>query len=755
MSGTDFSGLDTSMMDLFVMELEQHSQALETGLVAAEELQDAKAVEPLMRAAHSVKGAARIMGIGVVADMAHVMEDLLVAVQDGKRVLDEALADQLLAANDLLRRMAKVPEQEMVTYLGEQEEALEAMTQQLRGVGEKKQAVVAPPVVEEPLVQEEPVVVEEAVVREEAKASSQPKDQRVVRVQAESLNRLMGLAGEFLVESRWMGRFCDALQLIKNTQREAGSLMEKSMELQAEGQSEEEICKMMADARTRLDGAQEQILQHIDQVEQYVRRQEQLSDRLYNEVIVSRMRPFSDGLHGFPRMVRDVAKQLGKQVELMIQGAATPVDRDIQDRLEAPLNHLLRNAVDHGLECPEERQAAGKPPKGRILLEAQHRAGMLHITVQDDGHGVDLERLRAKAIDRGHVTEAMAADLSEHELLQFLFLPGFSTAGKVTDISGRGVGLDVVHAAMREVGGSVNVVSEWGQGTAFHLELPLTLSVLRTLVVRVGGEQFAFPLSRIDRIQEVADGQLATLEDRLYYVEEGEQIALVPAGQILGVQPEKKSPGALHQVVLISDSMARYAVEVDAFVGQRELVVLPLDRRLGKVQNISAGAIREDGSPLLIVDVEDLVRSIDRLVLHGKPQVRREVRLEEQREVRRILVVDDSLTVREVERKLLAAHGYDVTTAVDGMDGWNVLQRETFDLVLTDVDMPRMNGIELVRKIRQVHAYAELPVMIVSYKDREEDRLAGLDAGANYYLTKSSFHDDVLIQAVVDLIGKA
>ena len=470
MSGTDFSGLDTSMMDLFVMELEQHSQALETGLVAAEELQDAKAVEPLMRAAHSVKGAARIMGIGVVADMAHVMEDLLVAVQDGNRVLDEALADQLLAANDLLRRMAKVPEQEMVTYLGEQEEALEAMTQQLRGVGEKKQAVVAPPVVEEPVVQEE------AVVREEAKAPSQPRDQRVVRVQAESLNRLMGLAGEFLVESRWMGRFCDALQLIKNTQREAGSLMEKSMELQAEGQSEEEICQMMADARTRLDGAQEQILKHIDQVEQYVRRQEQLSDRLYNEVIVSRMRPFSDGLHGFPRMARDVAKQLGKQVELMIQGAATPVDRDIQDRLEAPLNHLLRNAVDHGLECPEERQAAGKPIKGRILLEAQHRAGMLHITVQDDGHGVDLERLRTKAIDRGHVTEAMATELSEHELLQFLFLPGFSTAGKVTDISGRGVGAGC--GACGHAGGGGQCECGVGMGTGDSLSFGTAVDIV-------------------------------------------------------------------------------------------------------------------------------------------------------------------------------------------------------------------------------------------------------------------------------------
>ena len=238
----------------------------------------------------------------------------------------------------------------------------------------------------------------------------------------------------------------------------------------------------------------------VESLETFARGSEDLSSRLHHEVLASRMRPLADGIRGFPRLVRDLARELGKQARFEVDGETTGVDRDILDRLEAPLNHLIRNALDHGVESPEERRAAGKPAVGTIRLEARHRAGMLQIVLGDDGRGVDLERLRAKVVERGLTTAAMARRLGEAELLDFLFLPGFSTKEQVTAVSGRGVGLDVVQSMVHSVRGSVRVASRPGKGTRFILQFPITVSVIRALLVEIAGEPYAFPLSRIDRI---------------------------------------------------------------------------------------------------------------------------------------------------------------------------------------------------------------------------------------------------------------
>lgn len=751
---------DMSLTDIFRMDLQEHARALDQGLVAVEADASAGRIETLMRAAHSIKGSSRIIGIDVMGALAHVMEDIFLSVQKNALTLTGALVDTLLQANDLFMSAAERPAEQLAESVRAEEPRYRELITHLASIRDGKvpsdsAAPGAAPVTERKAAPAAPQVAEPAQATP-APPPSVPEradnsDARVVRVQAGSLSRLMGLAGEFLVETRSMRRFSEAMQEIKGLQRELGTELDRDME---------QIRQLSTDLRFseavqhRLEDAQSRTLGTIERFEQFSRRLEQLSDRLYNEVITSRMRPFSDGLHGFPRMVRDVARQLGKDVVYVVEGENTPVDRDILDRLEAPLSHLIRNAVDHGLEMPEDRTARGKKRQGRITLNAEHRAGMLHITVRDDGRGVDREKLKKKALERKHVTPEMAEQLSDAEWLQFLFLPGFSTAEKVSDISGRGVGLDVVHAMVREVGGGVTVQSEQGKGTAFCLELPLTLSVLRTLVIRVCEQQFALPLSRIDRLVIVDEAQVETLEDRRFFTLDNEHLGLVQASQVLGL-PVQGGQDDAHPVLVISDAMSRYAVEVGEFIGQRDLVVLPLDARLGKIPNISAGAIREDGSPLLILDVDDLVRSIEHLLTYGKPVAGERAAGPREQRVKRILVVDDSITVREVERKLLTGKGYEVTVAVDGVEGWNVLQSGVFDLVVSDVDMPRMNGIELVERIKSSPQYAATPVMIVSYKDREEDRLRGLRAGANYYLTKSSFHDETLVQAVVDLIGEA
>jgi two-component system sensor histidine kinase and response regulator WspE len=388
-----------------------------------------------------------------------------------------------------------------------------------------------------------------------------------------------------------------------------------------------------------------------------------------------------------------------------------------------------------------------------LRLEARHVAGMLSITLTDDGRGIDLERLRRKVVDRNLTSADMAAHMSEAELLEFLFLPGFSTADNVTEVSGRGVGLDVVHSMVHAVGGQVRIETRAGQGTRFHLQLPLTLSVIRAVLVQIAGEPYAFPHNRIDGLVRTARGDLRSLEDRQYFELDGENVGVVLARQVLQL-PIEDSSGEDVCVVLFSNRGRRYGLVVDGFHGEQDLVVRPLDARLGKVPNVSAAAILDDGSPVLIADLDDLHRSIEKLLHEG--HLRRAGRAPEQQVRRqRILVVDDSITVREVERQLLAGRGYDVETAVDGIEGWNLVREGHFDLVVTDIDMPRMNGIELVRRLKAEPRLQSIPVVIVSYKDRQEDRRQGLDAGANFYLTKSRFHDETLIEAVQELIGAA
>jgi two-component system sensor histidine kinase and response regulator WspE len=401
------------------------------------------------------------------------------------------------------------------------------------------------------------------------------------------------------------------------------------------------------------------------------------------------------------------------------------------------------------------RRARGKPPEGTITLEARHSAGALFISVTDDGGGIDIGALRRTVVNRKLASEATAERLSEAELLEFLFLPGFSMRDAVTDVSGRGVGLDAVQDVVRQVRGSVRVTQETGVCTRFLLQLPLTLSVIRSLIVEVAGEPYGLPLAHVTHTLVLPAAAIDMLEGQQHFSFDGRRIGLVTAHQILDAGAFQARGDTL-DVVVIGQGAASYGVVVDRFLGERMLVVQPLDKRLGKVRNIAAGALMENGDPLLIADIDDWLRSVEKLVAGGElGRVGAGAARAAEKSAKRVLVVDDSLTVRELERKLLASRGYDVTVAVDGMDGWNAVRGERFDLVVTDIDMPRLDGIELVTLIRRDAQLANTPVMIVSYKDRAEDRQRGLDAGADYYLAKGSFHDQTLLDAVRDLIGEA
>ena len=764
-----------SLLALFHEEAQTQTRVLSTGLLTLERAPtDAAALEACMRAAHSLKGAARIVGLQDGVDVAHRMEEWFVAAQRATLVLTAAHIDVLLRGTDLLLRVGQ-PGTAGQLPRAEVEAVLAAFSAPERAAAAPVAATFANPdaAAEDAMMKAAlallnaevaalstaPVPAPEpaAPAPHRAPIDSTRDPHRMLRVRADNLDRLLSLSGESLVESRWLKPFGESMLRVKRSHRAATLALDALYETLVERLDQHADADMHAalnDVRQMLGHMQQTLGEHIDDLDRFDRRSTHLAQQLYDEALQCRMRPFGDATHAYPRVVRDLARSLGKQVRFNIVGEATQVDRDILDMLDAPLGHLLRNAVDHGVETPEARETQGKASEATITLEARHSAGKLLITVADDGAGIDLEAVRAAVVRRGLSDADTASRLSDHELLDFLLLPGFSMREHVTDVSGRGVGLDAVHEVVKAVRGTVRIHNEPGRGTRFMLQLPLTLSVIRSLLVDVGGEAYAFPLAYVRRTLELARPEIDMLEGQQHFSFEGRPVGLVTAHQLLGTQPPGEARDSV-PVVVIGEGAETYGIAVDRFLGERMLVVQPLDARLGKVRDIAAGALMENGDAVLIVDVDDLLRSVDKLVRGGqldKVQRAQGVAVQHRKHV---LVVDDSLTVRELERKLLEKRGYAVTVAVDGMDGWNALRGADFDLVVTDIDMPRMDGIELVTLIKRDAALKALPVMVVSYKDREEDRRRGLDAGADYYLAKGSFHDEALLDAVRDLIGEA
>lgn len=758
-----------SMMDLFRMEAEGQTQLLTDGLLAMERGGgSATTVDSLMRAAHSIKGAAAIVGLGAVVQLAHAMEDAFIAAQDKRLELTPPRIDLLLSGVDLIAQVSGQSENEVASWLIKHGERIATLVSAIAAIGAWEGGpAAAPSAPPAPFIQRDEDADEVAAAMaamaaldsagEVPEAAPEPAaEQPATRGQARSgqnFDRLLALASESRINAHQLRPFIASLQRFKRNQ----GLLFQSMEQLHEAivkSGDPGLIDKATQAVQKAHPLKQFILEHMADIESYERRLLVGSKSMVDEVLTLRMRPFRDGVGPFPRMVRDLARSLGKEAQLIISGEETLVDRDILARIESPLNHMLRNAVDHGIEEPGARMAAGKPALGTITLEARHRAGMLNIEIRDDGRGVDLERIRRNVVKRKMASADMAQAMSAPELMEFLFLPAFSLKETTSEISGRGVGLDIVHQAIREQNGTVRAESDPGQGFRTSITLPLTQSVVRALVVDIQNEAYAIPIVKVERVLKVAQADIHTLENKQFFDFGGEHIGLVSASQVLELGQMQAGAEEL-AVVVIGSGLRRYALVVDAIRGEQSLAVQALDQIFGKLRDISSAALLDDGAPVLILDVPDLLLSIDKLLGEGALHQLSGERGGAQHKVKRILVVDDSLTVREMERKLLHGRGYQVDIAVDGIDGWNVVRSGDYDLVITDVDMPRMDGIELVALIKKDLHLHQLPVMIVSYKDRAEDRARGMSAGADYYLTKGSFHDETLLDAVFELIGEA
>jgi two-component system sensor histidine kinase and response regulator WspE len=747
-----------SMLDLFRMEADGQTQILTDGLLAFERRNDPAAVESMMRAAHSIKGAASIVGLEMIVQLAHGMEDAFIAAQAGKLKLTPNRVDALLAAVDLIVQCSRV-NGDLNAWLATNSAQVSKTMNDVQGIAFLPEPVVLPSVAAAPVPVPATVAAAEALPAPAAEASADGAAEQSVPGRslppmktAQNFDRLLALASEARINAHQLHPLIQGIQRHKRNQAALFAVLEDVMEA-ASRTSDPALKEKALLAIQKSQPLKQFMLEHITDMENFERRLLMGSENMVDEVLSLRMRPFRDGIQHFPRMVRDLARNLGKDVVLHVEGEDTLVDRDILLRVESPLNHMLRNAVDHGMESPQERLAAGKPATGTILMEARHRAGMLNIEISDDGRGVDPEKIRRTVIERKMATEQMVAAMSHAELLEFLFLPAFSLKGGITEISGRGVGLDIVHDTIRQQNGTVRIESELGKGFRTSITLPLTQSIVRALVADVKGEAYAIPIVKVERVIMVPQGSVHTLENKQFFDHEGEHLGLVAAAQVLelgDMEHAEEMP-----VVVIGNGTRRYALVVDKIRGEESLAVQAIDPIFGKMRDISAAALLDDGEPVLILDVPDLLLSVEKLLEEGGLHQLTRADHGGRRRMKRILVVDDSLTVREMERKLLVGRGFEVDIAIDGIDGWNVVRSGDYDLVITDVDMPRMDGIELVTLIKKDLHLHKLPVMIVSYKDRPEDRARGLAAGADYYLTKGSFHDETLLDAVSDLIGDA
>lgn len=886
--------IDLSLLELFKSELENNSRIIENGLIELEKNYNFDNLENIMRAAHSIKGAARIVGFEIAVKLAHSIEDLLEKALKQNYKLSTTDIDNLLKGNDVfldllkddyknipdnLERNSKNIEEISIKIINHQlnneilaknppknetsnivtfsenyekvddfmielfinefnkefenicnykklyteDQKVEYANQILTSIHSLKGAsriIKLEPLnflttkIEEYLInkidnkniinidfteicnflkgatsctidniyeyfydnkqnvielvnklfQQHNVIVEETFKTKpiinilDNNVSNNKKNQiddKFITVYSENLNKILGLSGELLIQTKLLKPYINKLLSIKKDFLQITSYKDFIEQQLFDYSLSKEIKEKFDESSILLDKVLSSIIDYIQNFENFSRRVEITADKLYSEAINTRMKPFSEGINGFQRMVRDLSKKLNKKVNLVIKGENTRVDKDVLEKLESSLSHLVSNAIDHGIETPEERVKLNKNEFGTITIEAKHQSGMLFIIVSDDGRGINLDKLKNKIIENGYTSKEIVETLSKSELFEFLFLPGFSTKTNTSEISGRGVGLDIVFTAVSEIGGIIKVDSNEKFGTTFVLQLPLTLSVMRSLLVEINNQTYAFPLSKIERALTVNANDILNSENSQYIIYENENLGIIDANQVFNNKNYNLNKKE-YNIIVISDKYNKYGIVIDKFINQKDLVLLPLDKKLGKIPNISNGAILDDGNPTLVIDVDDLVRSIDLILKNGRTEKIIKKVQDNNNRLKKVLIVEDSVTVRQVEKKLLENKGYHVTLAVDGVDGWNILNRgEGFDLIISDIDMPRMNGIELVKKIRNEEKYKDLPIMIVSYKDREEDKLKGLEAGANYYLTKSSFHDDTLVEAVIDLIGAA
>ncbi len=717
----------------FASELDDSYSTLVADTLALErDPADAERQRSVFRIMHTLKGAARAAGVPAIETLCHSMESELSRAKAANLPLTASQLSLLLAIADAFSDAS----QQLKRGQTVSDDSVAALLHRLSGRGAHLAAQSSPqragqPAVARARIEDPPVfgaakvdpgavtppevgaVTDEAEAAPQARPPGDAEDQ--VRIAVSSLDGLLAVTGEVLrLAARMEDQPADLLKAVSDVE-------------------DVRLRTMMTAITRRFDSD--------------VRVLHTLTARLVGSVRRLRQGPFADVVEALPRAVRDVSASVGKPALLVIEGGDIQADRPVLELLREPLLHLVRNAVDHGLETPAQRIAAGKPEEGTVRVKASMRSDRLRVSVSDDGPGLDLDALRRRLRTLGRPVPS-----DRNDLAHTIFDDGFSTRENVTAISGRGVGLGIVQTAVEAIGGTADVSWKPGAGTTFTLEVPVTIAVLRAVIVDVGGYPIALPTAYVERIGRVGRDEIRTVDGRNVLPDPESPIPFVSLAARLGApfQDEPPSEGKVVTVRLAAGSR-RLAVVVRDVLDEREVVMHPLQIAGGGRNAFLAGStLLPDGKVALVLDIPALLAARSGESPRSSSSFSQATTITR----RRILVVDDSITTRSLEESVLSASGYDVETSVDGAQAWEKVRHGKWDLVVSDIEMPQMDGIELCQKIRGFPATQSLPVILVTSLDKPADRMRGLGAGADAYITKSSFDQDTLLDTIRQLIGR-
>lgn len=671
----------------------------------------AEADEGALRA-HNLKGSAGAVGAGEIAEIASLIHEQM-----------PLLAEAGVDASRAVARIAGL----LVDLKG----ALGRWGESSRAPGKAGPAAATPP---------EPAAAPETLSASGAKASTE----RTVRVSVGTLESLARQIENIALARTRQERRARELQGWAASAREVLGLCEQAL-APVRLLGADEAVAALDEATGQLRRLQRNLLRGAQESLRDAEQATLLSTVVREDLKDLRMMPAASVLEPLRRTVREVLGRVQKRVELRIKGGGVRLDRRILDELKNPLLHMVRNAVDHGIESPEMRRALGKPETGSLELRVERRGHRVALIVRDDGAGLPIAKIRARAADRGVISAEAAAKLSDEEVIRFIFRSGFSTAEAVTSLSGRGVGLDVVHETISRLGGTVDVWSATGQGTQFTVELPLTLAATMAVVIRAGGERAAIPYESVERVLLLDPKELGTIAGRASVLIDGEQVPFSSLARVLGV-PEGRlalERGEVQPALLVSVSGQRIALAVEDVLGQQEIVVHALGRQAASAPHIGGAAVLDDGQVVVVLNSYEIVRL-------AQPMAR--VQKDNAGARRRVLVADDSLTTRSAMKALLEIAGYQVLPVGDGEEAWRSLQESPCQLVVSDVQMPRLDGFGLTRRIKGDERLRALPVVLVTSLDSPADRAAGLEAGADGYLVKREVERGKLLELVRQLL---
>ncbi len=784
----------------FKIEAAEHIQALNRNLVALEknpeEPERAALLAEIFREAHSLKGAAGAADFGEVEATAHKLENIFSAAKSGKITLTRDLCDVLYAGIDaasaivdaslegkphgldLARLQARLDAAALGQVLGGSSPAESTAPSEPEHKAEAQPAAQPAPApgAEQPVAspsQEKPQPAAKAsppepptkpAKVESRKASAALRTDDTIRVSTEKVDSLMTQAGELLVA----GLKID--QRVHQVEQISGAIEEWSREWLEERAANSNLLHNTEHEALRpllklLDATQERLRTMSAQVSELQHgfagdalHLSRITNDLGESVMKVRMLPVSTVFDAFPRLVRDLARDHNKEVELVMEGTETELDRKVLEQIKDPLLHLLRNAVDHGIETPDERVQAGKPRQGALTLKAFQKGNNIVIESTDDGRGINRNKVKQAALKNGSISAEDAAAMSDDEALRLIFAPGLSTSAMITDISGRGVGMDVVRKNVEALQGQVDVESVVGQGTTMTLTLPLTLATTQELLVQVGDQTYGIPITAVERIQRVQSREIASVGGRQAILVDNEPVSLIRLAQVLELpateQPEVSADEKMPTIIL-GTAKRRIAFLVDAVVGQQETVVKTLGKQLARVRNVAGATILGTGRVIMALNPTDLMKSArgmeGRVAAAAQPRASAKVEKETKRAT--VLVVDDSLSTRTLEKNILETAGYKVVVAPDGMEAINMLNSNGgCDLIVSDVIMPRMTGFELTAAVKADPKLKKIPVVLVTSLDSRADKERGIEVGADAYLVKSNFDQANLLQTIGQLV---